>query len=225
MPGATHDFAQSRTSGATRYGTTRCCAAPAPTRTPESLPPAHRPDGDPVTVHDGLDCLPPPAERAGHLCLARCHAQRAHPIIAGRLAGDGDRLCDPAGLRVVGQPLCGRETASTQPGTGRLQRLCHRQRHRPVDALWRLGSLSPVRTARAWCWRSRTHDRVCQPVTWLRAAAPGRLGDIEQPAGGLDSAGVGARPAGSCCQRRAGGVCLTGNWLVPPTPGRATGGQ
>lgn len=51
------------------------------------------------------------------------------------------------------------------------------------------------------------------------------LATLSNLAGGLDSAGVGARPAGSCCQRRAGGVCLTGNWLVPPTPGRATGGQ
>src|SRR5690606_8697768 len=119
MLGAIHDFTSPRTSGTARLGTARCRATPALARTREPLPPTHRPGGNAGVVHPGLDCLSPPAERAGHLCLARRHAQRTGAVLAGCLAGHGSWLRDLAGLRVVGQPLCRCQATSPSPEAGR----------------------------------------------------------------------------------------------------------
>src|SRR3546814_6922986 len=63
---------------------------------------------------------------------------------------------------MVRQPLCRGEIASANADPGRIQRFCHRQRHRALVIVRGLGSLPVICPPWPGRDRCRPHDPVCR---------------------------------------------------------------
>ncbi|MNM82363.1 hypothetical protein D3C81_943910 [compost metagenome] len=127
---------------------------------------------------------------------------------------------------MVSQPLRRRPVTAAYSGDGRLQRLCHRQRYRPVATVWWFRALSPIRPSRHRRRRSRPDDPVRQPFPRLCPAASRGPGDLEQSAGCRCSLAPLACAAGYDCPGRAWLECGAGLRTLSPTAARTTtGGQ